>query len=435
MKYKKNNAILWLILYLTLPVYAEEKLPFNLYEISADRVLGEHSTILIVGGIHGNEPGSYFAPALFVQHYTITKGGAWVIPALNKPSIIKNARGVYGDMNRKFKTVKKSDKDYAKVQAIKQLITDKKVGLVLNLHDGHGFFRTKWKGKLFNPIAWGQASVIDQEQLTTAAKYKNLYEIAVQVSEEVNKNININYHTFRVKNTQTKEKDPTQQNSLTYFAVQNHKPAFAIETSKNIDDLSLKVLYQLRTIEAYMKIMGIRYERDFELNLKTLSKLLKNYGHITINNNIKLPLSNMRRHMKFAPLKKRGNDFEFSHPLGGVSFSRGLYHLHIGNKHIATLSPQYFHLLEHKDPITIEVDGTDKEVFIGDNVVTKQYFKIKAPDFRVNVIGYGDRTDGFKKVYRRNILSYFSIDSAKKIYRSEFYKGKRFVGMITIQFK
>ena len=45
------------------------------------------TVVLIVGGIHGNEPGSYFAPSIFVQHYKVNKNQAWVIPALNKKSI------------------------------------------------------------------------------------------------------------------------------------------------------------------------------------------------------------------------------------------------------------------------------------------------------------------------------------------------------------
>jgi len=62
----------------------------------------EGSTLLIIGGIHGDEPGGYFAPMLLAKHYKIESGNLWVVPNLNFDSIVKNARGINGDMNRKF---------------------------------------------------------------------------------------------------------------------------------------------------------------------------------------------------------------------------------------------------------------------------------------------------------------------------------------------
>jgi len=53
--------------------------------------------------------------------------------------MIANQRGIYGDMNRKFSTISKDDKDLKNIEKIKSLILDKKVDLILNLHDGHGF--------------------------------------------------------------------------------------------------------------------------------------------------------------------------------------------------------------------------------------------------------------------------------------------------------
>lgn len=31
-------------------------------------------TLLVVGGIHGNKPGGYFAPSVLISHYTIDYG-------------------------------------------------------------------------------------------------------------------------------------------------------------------------------------------------------------------------------------------------------------------------------------------------------------------------------------------------------------------------
>jgi predicted deacylase len=62
----------------------------------------EAPTLLIVGGIHGNEPGGFFAPAILAQYYRATKGSFWIVPNLNQPSIQAQSRGINGDMNRKF---------------------------------------------------------------------------------------------------------------------------------------------------------------------------------------------------------------------------------------------------------------------------------------------------------------------------------------------
>jgi len=127
--------------------------------------------LLIIGGIHGNEPGGYFAPMLLARYYKIESGAVWIVPNLNFDSIVKDMRGVNGDMNRKFAKVDPKDKDFEIVTEIKKLILNPKVDLTLNLHDGQGFYRAKNIDKNFNSQAWGQATIIDQKQI---ANTKNL---------------------------------------------------------------------------------------------------------------------------------------------------------------------------------------------------------------------------------------------------------------------
>jgi len=407
---------------------------FKLYKMNKNEI-NSQTTVLIVGGIHGNEPGSYFAPSLFVQHYKVTKNQVWVIPSLNTKSIQKNSRGVYGDMNRKFKYIKKSDYDYNKITRLKKIILDDRVSMILNLHDGHGYFRPRYKNNKENPHAWGQASVIDQKELSKKKKFSNLYQIAQQVTEHINKNINISVHSFRIKNTETKYRDLAQQNSLTYFAVKNQKPAFAIETSKEIQDLSMKVLYQLQAIESYLKVAHIEYKRDFELNKEEISKLLKDFGKIQINKNTSFNATNIRPYIGFFPLKRHDNEFVFSNPLGSYSYSRNLYHLYIGNKHISTLKPDYFKIKSQNKNITIEADNKTKKVKIGETIKVNNYFIVKAPrGIRVNVIGFGDRNDNFKKINKEYIPAKYSLDSSKHLFRIELYEKSVFLGMIIVNF-
>ena len=149
---------IFLIIFLISNIYANTNKDFTLYK--KDGTTSGH-TLLIIGGIHGDEPGGYFAPAFLEKYYTIKKGSVWIAPSVNIDSMIANQRGIYGDMNRKFSTISKDDKDLKNIEKIKSLILDKKVDLILNLHDGHGFYRQNYENAIFNPRAWGQATIID----------------------------------------------------------------------------------------------------------------------------------------------------------------------------------------------------------------------------------------------------------------------------------
>ena len=184
--------------------------PFDLYKKETNPT--QH-TLLIVGGIHGDEPGGYFAPAVLEKYYKIKSGNLWIIPNLNVDSIIANTRGINGDMNRKFNVIDKKDKDLLSVNRVKEIILEKRVDLILNLHDGFGFYRDIYEDAVFNPNSWGQATIIDQEKIDD--KFGNLDEIANQVNKMVNnEGLYQDFHTFGVKNTKTKQKDEQMQQSL-----------------------------------------------------------------------------------------------------------------------------------------------------------------------------------------------------------------------------
>ena len=116
-------------------------LEFSLHQIEGEQ---KGPVVLVIGGIQGDEPGGFNAASLLVTHYRLHNGAVWGVPNLNFESIVRRSRGVHGDMNRKFPTVSANDPDYARVERIKTIITDPKVGYVLNLHDGSGFYRPRY---------------------------------------------------------------------------------------------------------------------------------------------------------------------------------------------------------------------------------------------------------------------------------------------------
>lgn len=408
--------------------------PFDIYKKETNP---QQHTLLIIGGIHGDEPGGYFAPAVLEKYYKIKSGNLWIIPNLNVDSILANNRGIYGDMNRKFNVIDKNDNDLLTINRIKEIILEKRVDLILNLHDGFGFYRDIYEDSVFNPNSWGQATIIDQEKIDE--KFGNLGEIANQVNKSVNnEGLYKDFHTFGVKNTQTKEKDEQMQQSLTFFAVTHNKPAFAIETSKNITELTHKVIYQLKAIEEFMKIMNIEFERDFDINnYDEVEKRVNDFGKITINDNLSFNLTDIKNNLRFIPLKKENNKFDLTHTLAKVKFEDNKYEIHIGNIKVCDLYPQIFEVANSQEKIKILVDGKEIETTFGNQIDIKNDFKIEKSDFRVNIIGFSkDKIDSEDDILikKSDIQDIYSIDNNKSKYRAEFYKDGKFYGMIVLNF-
>ncbi len=397
------------------------------------------NTLLIIGGIHGDEPGGYFAPAFLEQYYEIKSGNVWVIPDLNAESIMANNRGLHNDMNRKFNSIEENDPDFDTVTKIKEIILDKKVDLILNLHDGYGFYRNKYENAIFNPNAWGQATIIDQEKINGLDKFGNLDEIASQVNDSLNKdNLFKDYHSFGVKNTETKFKDEQMQLSLTFFAVTHNKPAFAIETSKNITDLTHKVIYQLKSIEEFMNIMHIKFERKFDINnYDDVQKKLFDFGKVRVNDNIVFDLSDIKNYTKFVPLKESDNVFKFEHSLGAIKAVDDRYEVYIGNIKVTEFYPQIFEIAKAEKNIKIEVDGKTIETPFASQIDIKKEFKIVKSDYRVNIIGFsksGLDSEDNVLIEEKDIQDNYSVDNGKTKYRAEFYKDGKFYGMIILNF-
>ncbi len=397
-------------------------------------------TLLVISGIHGNEPGGYFTAAILASHYKILSNALWVIPNLNQPSIQADRRGLFGDMNRKFAHIKSNDPDKKRVEAVKKVILSPKVSLVLNLHDGHGFYREKYQGSIFNPHAWGQTCVIDQCKLEGVNQFADLDAIAREVKKNINKKLIEKHHSFNVKNTNTRLDDKAMQQSLTYFAVKNRKPAFAIETSKNLTSLTQKVFYQLMAIEEFMNIMGIRYERDFKLNQNELEKIIKDYGYLYINGNIILNLSNIKKTLRFIPIKSKNNIFTFSHPLGSVKrTSGGYFKVFIGNRHITTLIPQYFKVAKNCPNEFVVISNRERKTYkIPSEFFVSDDFKVEnMKNVRVNVIGYSSKKKNESGIYIRydELRKHYSIDRDNRIFRVEFYKDNEFCAMNLVHFQ
>ena len=68
------------------PFIVAEPLRFSLHKIESG-IPGP--TLLVIGGIQGDEPGGFTAASMLVTNYEIKSGSVWVVPNLNFESIIQ----------------------------------------------------------------------------------------------------------------------------------------------------------------------------------------------------------------------------------------------------------------------------------------------------------------------------------------------------------
>ena len=398
----------------------------------------DDNTLLIVGGIQGDEPGAFMAASLITTHYRITKGSVWIVPNLNFYSIIKRSRGPFGDMNRKFAALSPDDPDYYSVQRIKKYIKSPEVKVILNLHDGSGFYRKEFIDWSHSPNRWGQSSIIDQATLDIE-NYGNLEDISKKVCEHVNKHLIKPKHMYNVKNTHTKLGDKEMEKTLTYFAINSGKAAFGNEASKKLP-LHERTYYHLLALEKYMDIMGIEFERKFELDSLSVKNAIDNDIFISFyDDKIQLPLSKVRNILKYFPIKKDGTlEFTPSNPLMTVIKKNGTYMIHYGNRRLANLKPDYLEVATEEKTVFINIDGKQHEVSLGSIIDVKESFEVKPiENFRVNIIGFvrkGHRDESGIKIEKERIQERYSIDRNGKIFRVEFYRDNKFAGMVLVNF-
>ncbi len=231
------------------------------HELHVYRTYGKEDgkTLLLIGGIQGDEPGGFLSADLYADFH-LSKGNLIVVPRANFQSILLNRRMVNDDMNRKFAEDKKNNYETKVVEILKKLIAES--DMLLNLHDGSGFFSEKWEGPDRNPKKYGQSIIADCETVQLPKKDKpiQLGEMARSVIKKINQKINDASLQFHFNNHNTSEQDSIhkeQRKSATYYALYTcGVPAFGIETSKSLP-LETKVLHHNLAINAFMETLDI----------------------------------------------------------------------------------------------------------------------------------------------------------------------------------
>ncbi len=231
------------------------------HELHVYKIFGKKQgkTLMLIGGIQGDEPGGFLSADLYAD-FVLEKGNLIVVPRANFYSILLNKREVNEDLNRKFAGKVTSNYEDKLVVILKDLIAES--DLLLNLHDGSGFYADKWISPQRNPKKYGQSIIADIEIFVDSKTGKTIYlgDIARSIIKKMNKDIKRKQHLFHFNNHKTKENQSVhkeQRKSATYYALYTCGiPAFGIETSKSLS-LELKVLHHNLAINAFMNMLEI----------------------------------------------------------------------------------------------------------------------------------------------------------------------------------
>ncbi|TWI71775.1 helical cell shape controlling family carboxypeptidase [Desulfobotulus alkaliphilus] len=230
--------------------------PLDVYRICGKK---EGKTLMIIGGIQGDEPGAFLA----ADHYadmSLEVGRLILIPRANFPAIMEYRRQINMDMNRTFGKAGGRDTYEIRIAKIlKNLMGES--DLLLNLHDGSGFYSPVWISQERNPLRYGQSLIADADIYRNEnGEALDLASIAGYVLDRVNTRIFNDLHRFHFNNHRTLEEDSPhkeQRSSATFYALTRHGiPAFGVETSKSLA-LEDKINHHIYVINAFMEYMGI----------------------------------------------------------------------------------------------------------------------------------------------------------------------------------
>lgn len=431
----KQFLTVLLLLCMVLPAQARNPLDFSLLKLGNDAA---GPTLLVIGGIQGDEPGGFNAAGVLASHYTITKGNVWVVPNLNFPSIINRSRGLYGDMNRKFAQLRPDDPEYDTIAKIKSIIVHPQVDMVLNLHDGSGLYRPSWESSTRNPQRWGQSVIIDQSELQSSP-FGDLAAMAQTAVTDANNALLRPEDCYHLKNTHTRDGDKEMEKTLTYFAINNGKPAFGVEASKDFNTPT-RTYYHVRILESFMRQAGIRFERDFTLTPEGLAEAMgRNLKLAFHNGKLLLDLDDVRSTLRYVPLSREAaSDFTTTKPLLTVVNEDSGYRVYYGNNRLTRLEPQFFDFDDSLNALHLTVDGAEVSAPVGSIIPVRNAFTVTEHDgYRVNVIGFtqaGLDNECGVAITQRDIPTAYSVDNAGDVYRVEVYRDDKFSGMVLVRF-
>jgi hypothetical protein len=418
-------------------------------------------TVLIFGGIHGDEPGGYFSSEI-LSDIQLHKGNLIIVPRVNFPSIMLNRREVHGDMNRKFVSHEEpDDPDIEVVRLLKGLM--KEADVFINQHDAYGFHRETYISEKYNQSRYGQSLIIDSASFYSKKLQKeiNLSEIGQRILKRVNLQIKNPDHHFGFWDHDSLDKNtkhPEMKRSATYFALTTFSiPAFGLETSKDLPTLYHKIKYQLVVLKEILHEFQLEFdfpEIKFKEPLLYWVELLKNNKEIIrVNGNTNLRLnpgdtiviknifSNVESGLSanilnWGSINDMNKEFTFN---SNATIQVKKNHLTIGKI--------YLRNYRSNSVREIKIDVNGRQTTIPNwgkiDINSGQYFKILTTnpafsEIRFDVRGYspakGKKGDGNVPIRPEQLIPGYSFKKKGTIYFVKVYTNNTFAGGFQVEY-
>ncbi len=130
-------------------------------------------------------------------------------------------------------------------------------------------------------------------------------------------------------------------------------------------------------------------------------------------------------------------DFKASNPLLTIIKKNNTYIIQYGNRRLSRLKADYLDYDADAQSVKLQVDGKLQDVKFGSLVNVKDNFLVQENKYRVNVIGYANKSkkETGIKIQNVQIPKRFSLDKKGTIYRVEYYNDKKFAGMVLVKFR
>lgn len=212
-----------------------------------------NSTILIIGGTHGNEPAGFEAGHRLLEKFNsgiIKKGTVFLIPEANKISDVNNDRRIkvpdsvdreLGNLNRCYPGNSHGLPMEKTAFQITELIKEQKIDIVIDMHESP-VFHTEYKQKSGEYHGLGQTIIYTFDEESTW--------ITMIVIDEMNKEIPAGVERFSLAAKPVKHS--AAWNAGYFFNI----PGFTLETCKKLP-LEKRISYQMKIVSIILKEKGI----------------------------------------------------------------------------------------------------------------------------------------------------------------------------------
>ncbi|MGI5913053.1 MAG: M99 family carboxypeptidase catalytic domain-containing protein [Syntrophomonadaceae bacterium] len=193
--------------------------------------------VMIVGGVHGNEPAGYMAAGRMVDT-KIKKGTLIVLPKANKLAVKHGSRYYkgHGDLNRDFPQGRYQSADGTLARAIWSALKKYDVDYVMDMHEGYDYYKNRSTSSV------GQSLIYYPNG--------NIFEKVRTIVNTLNSGISSNYRKFSI--LRYPAKGSLARASAQYLGTKS----FIFETCDNVR-LSTRIAYQQKAAKVLLKKLNM----------------------------------------------------------------------------------------------------------------------------------------------------------------------------------